>query len=44
LIVSDIVAARDKLAAAGIEVSEFFHIGPGAHHDQHGPHGRNLRH
>ncbi len=27
LIVSDIVAARDKLVAAGIEVSEFFHIG-----------------
>ena len=28
LIVSDIVVARDKLVAAGIEVSEFFHIGP----------------
>jgi catechol 2,3-dioxygenase-like lactoylglutathione lyase family enzyme len=28
LIVSDIVAARDRLVAAGIEVSEFFHIGP----------------
>ena len=28
LIVSDIVAAREKLVAAGIEVSEFFHIGP----------------
>ena|SRR5271165_3676182 len=28
LIVSDIVAARDELVAAGIEVSEFFHIGP----------------
>jgi catechol 2,3-dioxygenase-like lactoylglutathione lyase family enzyme len=28
LIVSDIAAARDKLIAAGIEVSEFFHIGP----------------
>ncbi len=28
LIVSDIVAARNQLAAAGIEVSEFFHIGP----------------
>ena len=28
LIVSDIVAARDKLVAAGIEVSDFFHIGP----------------
>src|SRR5271156_2494133 len=28
LIVSDIVAARDKLVAAGIEVGEFFHIGP----------------
>jgi catechol 2,3-dioxygenase-like lactoylglutathione lyase family enzyme len=28
LIVSDIVAARDQLVAAGIEVSEFFHIGP----------------
>jgi predicted enzyme related to lactoylglutathione lyase len=27
LIVSDIVAARDKLVAAGIEVGEFFHIG-----------------
>jgi len=27
LVVSDIVAARDKLVAAGIEVSEFFHIG-----------------
>jgi catechol 2,3-dioxygenase-like lactoylglutathione lyase family enzyme len=27
LIVSDIVAARDKLVGAGIEVSEFFHIG-----------------
>ncbi len=29
LIVSDVVAARDQLVAAGIEVSEFFHIGPG---------------
>jgi catechol 2,3-dioxygenase-like lactoylglutathione lyase family enzyme len=29
LIVSDIVAARQELIAAGIEVSEFFHIGPG---------------
>jgi len=28
LIVSDIVAAREKLVAAGIEVGEFFHIGP----------------
>jgi catechol 2,3-dioxygenase-like lactoylglutathione lyase family enzyme len=28
LIVSDIVAARDKLVAAGIEVGEFFHYGP----------------
>ena len=28
LIVSDIVAARDQLVAAGVEVSEFFHIGP----------------
>jgi len=28
LIVSDIVAARNHLVAAGIEVSEFFHIGP----------------
>ena len=28
LIVSDIAAARDKLAAAGIEVSEVFHLGP----------------
>jgi catechol 2,3-dioxygenase-like lactoylglutathione lyase family enzyme len=28
LIVSDIVAARDQLVAAGIEVSEFFQIGP----------------
>jgi catechol 2,3-dioxygenase-like lactoylglutathione lyase family enzyme len=28
LIVSDIVAARDALVAAGIEVSEFFHFGP----------------
>lgn len=28
LIVSDIVAARDELVAAGIEVGEFFHIGP----------------
>jgi predicted enzyme related to lactoylglutathione lyase len=27
LIVSDIVAARDALFAAGIEVSEFFHLG-----------------
>jgi catechol 2,3-dioxygenase-like lactoylglutathione lyase family enzyme len=27
LIVSDIVDARDKLVAAGIEVGEFFHIG-----------------
>jgi len=27
LIVSDIVVARDKLVAAGIEVSEFFHLG-----------------
>jgi len=29
LIVSDIAAARNQLVAAGIEVSEFFHIGPG---------------
>jgi catechol 2,3-dioxygenase-like lactoylglutathione lyase family enzyme len=28
LIVSDIEVARNQLAAAGIEVSEFFHIGP----------------
>jgi catechol 2,3-dioxygenase-like lactoylglutathione lyase family enzyme len=28
LIVSDIVAARDKLVSAGIEVGEFFHFGP----------------
>jgi catechol 2,3-dioxygenase-like lactoylglutathione lyase family enzyme len=28
LIVSDIETARDKLVAAGIEVGEFFHIGP----------------
>jgi catechol 2,3-dioxygenase-like lactoylglutathione lyase family enzyme len=28
LIVSDIVATRDKLIAAGIEVSEFVHLGP----------------
>jgi catechol 2,3-dioxygenase-like lactoylglutathione lyase family enzyme len=28
LIVSDIEAARDKLVAAGIEVSDFFHLGP----------------
>jgi catechol 2,3-dioxygenase-like lactoylglutathione lyase family enzyme len=28
LIVSDIVATRKQLVAAGIEVSEFFHIGP----------------
>jgi predicted enzyme related to lactoylglutathione lyase len=28
LIVSNIVAAREKLIAAGIEVGEFFHIGP----------------
>ncbi len=28
LIVSDLEAARDKLAAAGIEVSEVFHLGP----------------
>ena len=28
LIVSDIEAARDALAAAGIEVSEVFHLGP----------------
>jgi catechol 2,3-dioxygenase-like lactoylglutathione lyase family enzyme len=28
LIVSDLDAARDKLVAAGIEVSEVFHIGP----------------
>jgi catechol 2,3-dioxygenase-like lactoylglutathione lyase family enzyme len=28
LIVSDIVAARNQLVAAGIEVGEFFHIGP----------------
>src|ERR1700690_463933 len=27
LIVSDIVAARNKLVAAGIQVGEFFHIG-----------------
>jgi len=29
LIVSDIQAARDKLVAADIEVSEVFHLGPG---------------
>jgi catechol 2,3-dioxygenase-like lactoylglutathione lyase family enzyme len=28
LIVSDIVAARDQLLAAGVEVGEFFHDGP----------------
>jgi catechol 2,3-dioxygenase-like lactoylglutathione lyase family enzyme len=28
LIVSDIVAARDQLVAAGVEVSEFVHLGP----------------
>src|SRR5277367_1706833 len=28
LIVSDIVATRDKLVSAGIEVGEFFHFGP----------------
>jgi catechol 2,3-dioxygenase-like lactoylglutathione lyase family enzyme len=28
LVVSDIVKARDALVAAGVEVSEFFHIGP----------------
>ena len=28
LIVSDIVAARDQLVAAGVEVGEFFHDGP----------------
>jgi catechol 2,3-dioxygenase-like lactoylglutathione lyase family enzyme len=28
LIVSDIAAARDQLVAAGIEVSEVFHLGP----------------
>src|SRR5271166_6912328 len=28
LIVTDIVDAREKLVAAGIEVSEFFHLGP----------------
>jgi catechol 2,3-dioxygenase-like lactoylglutathione lyase family enzyme len=28
LIVSNIEAARDKLLAAGIEVSDFFHLGP----------------
>jgi len=29
LIVSDIQATRDRLAAAGVEVSEVFHLGPG---------------
>jgi catechol 2,3-dioxygenase-like lactoylglutathione lyase family enzyme len=29
LIVSDIAAVRDQLVAAGIEVSEIFHLGPG---------------
>jgi catechol 2,3-dioxygenase-like lactoylglutathione lyase family enzyme len=28
LVVSDVVAARDKLVSAGIEVGEFFHFGP----------------
>ena len=28
LVVSDIVAARNQLVAAGVDVSEFFHIGP----------------
>ena len=28
LVVSDIVAARDQLVAAGVEVGEFFHDGP----------------
>ena len=30
LIVSDIVAARDAIVAAGVEVSEVFHLGPTA--------------
>jgi catechol 2,3-dioxygenase-like lactoylglutathione lyase family enzyme len=29
LVVSDIAAARDALVAAGIEVGEIFHVGPG---------------
>ena len=29
LVVSDIVAAREQLTAAGIEVGEIFHLGPG---------------
>jgi catechol 2,3-dioxygenase-like lactoylglutathione lyase family enzyme len=43
LIVSDIEAARNAIAFAGIEVSEIFHLGPngpvGGPHPEHGSYG-----
>ncbi len=43
LIVSDIVAAREKLVDAGIEVGEFFHIGPEGRVDGLDPERRTYR-
>jgi len=43
LIVSDIVAARDKLVAAGIEVAEFFHFGPEGRGEGLDPERRTYR-
>ena len=43
LIVPDIVAARDKLVAAGIEVGEFFHSGPEGRGSGLGPERRTYR-
>ena len=42
LIVSDIEAARNALVAAGVEVSELFHIGPGGPESGLGPERRSY--
>jgi catechol 2,3-dioxygenase-like lactoylglutathione lyase family enzyme len=43
LIVSDVVAARDELVAAGIEVGEFFHFGPSGRASGLDPERRTYR-
>ncbi|HET6889525.1 MAG TPA: VOC family protein [Pyrinomonadaceae bacterium] len=43
LIVSDIKAARDALVAAGIDVSEFFHLGPSGLESGPDPEHRTYR-
>jgi len=43
LVVSDIVAAREKLVAAGIEVGKIFHIGPEGFSDGPDPERRTYR-